>query len=81
MQSGRLPLKQRASGTHPAQAGNVARHAVCSEVLRRADRRAEQVQHPRCGGDERLGIDVQPLQDSRCLAAYVAALLLADPVK
>jgi len=67
-ESGRLPFKQRPRSTHAAQEGDVARHAVRGQVLRRANRRAEQVQHPCRGGDELAGIDVQPLQDLRRLA-------------
>ena len=54
------------------------RDAMRREVLRRADRRAEQVQHPRRGGDELLGIDLQPVQDLRRLTVDVPALVLAD---
>ena len=57
--SGRLLLKQRPSGTHAAQKGDVARDAVRREMLQCADRRAEQVQHPCRGGDEPIGVSVQ----------------------
>ena len=48
------------------------------EVFRRANRGAELVQHPRGGGDELLGIDVQPFQDLWGFARNVPALVLAD---
>jgi len=76
--SGRLPLEQSPGGAHAAQEGDVARHAVRGEVFRCADRGAELLEHPRCGGDELLGIDVQPFQDSRGFARNVALLVLAD---
>jgi len=50
-ESGRLALKQRPSGTHATQEGDVARDAMRRAVLRGANRRAEQVQHPCRGGD------------------------------
>jgi len=73
--SGRLPFKQRPSGAHAAQEGDVAGHAVRGEVFRCADRGAELLQHAGGGGDELLGIDVQSFQDLRGFARNVALLV------
>ena len=76
--SSRLALEQHPGGAHAAQEGDIAGHAVCGEVFRRADGGAELLQHAGGGGDELLGIDVQPLQDLRGFAWNVALLVLAD---